>query len=161
MYINSFRLLISSMILCLIAVSFMLIINTKEALIPGAIGYGLSMSVAYPSAIALPTRLNFHITATETSWYSIGVSLGTMVIPYIVGLFFDKHNSVILYAILSCLGLSFILLLSLWIYLKVYPPQFEYKKLGQEDEDKSPYDHSNEIMLQEIVTISVSDESKQ
>jgi len=119
------------------------------------------MSVVYPSAIALPTKLNFHITASEASWYTIGVALGTMIIPYIIGLFFDKNISIVLYVVLSSLILSFILLLGLWIYLKIYPPQFEYKKLVQDDEDKSSLIHSNEIMLQEITTISVSDESKQ
>jgi fucose permease len=81
----------------------------------GSIGLGLSFSSIFPTLMSL-AESRLQITGAVTGYFFLGVSLGAMSIPMLLGQIFDYIGHVqIMTALMVLLGLGLVVLLALII----------------------------------------------
>ena len=68
--------------------------NSSTALWVGTIGLGLSMSVIFPTTIALAEH-TLSLSGQMTSYFFVGASLGAMTVPWLIGQMFERIGPVV------------------------------------------------------------------
>ncbi|MCB8978550.1 MAG: MFS transporter [Ardenticatenaceae bacterium] len=68
--------------------------NSGTALWVGTIGLGLSMSVIFPTTIALAEH-TLSLSGQMTSYFFVGASLGAMTVPWLIGQMFERIGPVV------------------------------------------------------------------
>ncbi|MBK8905496.1 MAG: MFS transporter [Anaerolineaceae bacterium] len=80
---------------CLLSMTVLLLgQSSPAALWVGTIGLGLSMSVIFPTTIALAEH-TLSLSGQMTSYFFIGASLGSMSIPWLIGQLFESIGPVV------------------------------------------------------------------
>ncbi|MEZ4592581.1 MAG: hypothetical protein R3D55_15765 [Chloroflexota bacterium] len=64
------------------------------ALWAGTIGLGLSMSVIFPTTLALAEH-TLSLSGQMTSYFFVGASLGAMIVPWLIGQLFEQVGPII------------------------------------------------------------------
>jgi fucose permease len=74
---------------CLLSIALIILWSGSfAATLAGTIGLGLSMASIFPTTIALAER-RITITGQVTGWFIIGASTGAMLLPWLIGQFFE------------------------------------------------------------------------
>lgn len=68
--------------------------SSSTALWVGTIGLGLSMSVIFPTTIALAEH-TLSLSGQMTSYFFVGASLGAMTVPWLIGQMFERIGPVV------------------------------------------------------------------
>ncbi len=77
---------------------------------------GISMASVFPVTITLAER-RMPITGQTTSWFFVGVGLGSMLMPWLIGQLFEPVGpQVTMYVILVTLVIDFIVFLGMLRY---------------------------------------------
>ena len=74
---------------CLLSMVVLLAGQNSLALWTGTIGLGLSMSVIFPTTIALAEH-NLSLSGQMTSYFFVGAGLGSMTVPWLIGQLFES-----------------------------------------------------------------------
>ena len=75
---------------CLLSVTLILLWpDSLTALWIGSIGAGFSLASIFPTMISLAAR-HLAVTGQVTSWFIVGASLGSMIVPWLIGQFFES-----------------------------------------------------------------------
>ncbi len=98
---------------------FLMVFQTTLALWMGVITTGLSAATVFPSMMAYAGgRLN--LTAHVTSWFIVGVNLGGVFLPYLVGYFFDNGHAAWM---MSMVALNLVVVMGIFLWLHFYAEQ--------------------------------------
>lgn len=82
--------LLGSLVGCLISVSLFLVFPLSPAATwLGAIGLGFSMAPFFPSTFSWAGR-HLEVTGKVTGWFLVGASLGSMLLPWLIGQSFES-----------------------------------------------------------------------
>lgn len=102
---------------CLLSVAvIMLWPGSFAATLTGTIGLGFSMASIFPTTLALAER-RMTITGRVTGWFIVGASSGSMLLPWLIGQFFETTGPritmlIIMSTLLAAAGVFVILLSS-------------------------------------------------
>lgn len=109
MILNFFGCLLSAMIIILLPKSL-------TALWGGTLLMGVSMASIFPVTITLAER-RMPITGQTTSWFFVGVGLGSMLMPWLIGQLFEPIGPLVtMYIVLIALLLDFLVFLAMLRY---------------------------------------------
>ena len=118
--------LAADLIGCLLSVAVILVWpNSLTALWIGSIGVGFSIASIFPTMISLAAR---HLTVTGqiTGWFIVGASLGSMVVPWLIGQFFESVGPrVMMMTILVDLILAVLVFIFLIYRIELLPHEVE------------------------------------
>ena len=101
---------------CLLSLAVLIIgQNSSAALWVGTIGLGLSMSVIFPTTLALAED-TLSLSGKMTSYFFIGASLGGMSIPWLIGQLFEDIGPVVTMLIILATMLLAVVIFGLLIW---------------------------------------------
>lgn len=101
---------------CLLSMAILIVgQNSTAALWAGTIGLGLSMSVIFPTTIALAEH-TLSLSGQMTSYFFIGASLGGMSIPWLIGQLFEAIGPVVTMLIILATLLMAVVVFGLLIW---------------------------------------------
>jgi FHS family Na+ dependent glucose MFS transporter 1 len=81
--------LLSDLVGCLVSIGLILLWpGSLEVVWLGTLGVGLSMASIFPTTISLAER-RMTVTGQVTGWFFVGASAGGMVLPWLIGQFFE------------------------------------------------------------------------
>jgi fucose permease len=118
--------MIANFVGCLLSVGIILLWQqSAAALWIGTILVGLSMASIFPVTISLAER-RMTITGKITSSFFVGVGMGSMLLPWLIGQFFEATGpEMTMVIILVTLVLNFLIFLGMLGYSKNLAPQPE------------------------------------
>jgi FHS family Na+ dependent glucose MFS transporter 1 len=81
--------LLGDLVGCLVSVGLVLLWPGSLVVVwLGTLGVGLSMASIFPTTISLAER-RMTVTGQVTGWFFVGASAGGMVLPWLIGQFFE------------------------------------------------------------------------
>jgi MFS transporter, FHS family, Na+ dependent glucose transporter 1 len=90
--------------------------RSLAALWAGVCGLGISMASIFPTMLSLAAR-RVRLSGKITGWFFAGSSVGSMIVPWLVGLYFESTGPQVLFAVaLLDLSLAAVTLTALLIY---------------------------------------------
>ncbi len=110
-------LMITNFMGCFLSAAIIILIPESEvALWGGTLLMGISMASIFPVTITLAER-RMPITGQTTSWFFVGVGLGSMLMPWLIGQLFEPVGpQVTMYVILAALIFDFLVFLGMLRY---------------------------------------------
>ena len=101
---------------CLLSVAVIILWSGSfAATLTGTMGLGLSMASLFPTTLALAER-RINITGQVTGWFIVGASTGAMLLPWLIGQFFETAGPrVTMFIMMTTLSIAagvFVLMLS-------------------------------------------------
>lgn len=97
---------------CLLSVGVLLLWpHSLLALWIGSIGIGASMASIFPTTLSMAER-RLDITGQITGWFFVGASLGAMLLPWLIGQFFERRGpqTTMLILLIDMLAVSLVFL---------------------------------------------------
>lgn len=100
---------IADLILALLGLGILLTFSASPlALWGGTILFGLGIASAFPTLITFAGR-HMVITGAVTGWFFVGASLGGMILPWLIGQFFETVGpTAVLWIVTGALALAFV-----------------------------------------------------
>jgi FHS family Na+ dependent glucose MFS transporter 1 len=107
--------LMGSLAGCLLSLGLMLLKSgTFAAILIGTTGLGLSMAAIFPTTLSLAGR-RMRMTGQVTGWLVLGSSLGAMLVPLIIGQFFQSIGPYVLMFVTTMILLAAVAVLTVVI----------------------------------------------
>ena len=108
------QILLVDLVICLISVGVITIFATSLlALWIGVIGLGVGIASMFPTLLDLAQKY-IPVTGKVTSWFFLGASSGGMILPWLIGQFFERVGpQVVVAAIWICLSLATVIFVAL------------------------------------------------
>ncbi len=106
------RVLVINLTGCIIGMILLYLFRASELMLwGGTFWVGFSMSSTFPTMMSLASS-RLHVTGKTTSWFLLGATAGGMVLPLLIGQWFESVGpEVMIYMILASLFFAFLVLL--------------------------------------------------
>ncbi len=91
----------------------------------GAAGLGFSLASLFPTTISLAGK-SMAVTGKVTGWFSVGASLGSLILPLVVGQFFESSGPQVLMVVLVVDQAAAVLILAWMLRVLRKPPTPAY-----------------------------------